>query len=95
MFEREAEDFGAIVVMLIGIGILIGALTYFPSPRVLICTDANGKVYSYSIDPYYEPALRQTLVFLVLGCLLSGFGFGVLTNTYAVYRLQKIHRSML
>jgi uncharacterized membrane protein len=89
--KEKLKIIGAIVVMLIGIGILIGALTYFPSPRVLICT-GNGKVYSYSIDPYYEPALRQTLVFLVLGCLLSGFGFGVLINTYAVYRLQKIDR---
>jgi hypothetical protein len=86
--KGELTIIGAIVVMLIGIGISIGALTYFPSPRVAICT-GNGKVYSYSIDPYYEPALRQMLGFLVFGCVLLGLSLGILANTYATRRSEK------
>lgn len=89
--RQKLTIIGAIVVMLIGIGILIGTLIYFPSPRIIILTMKKGSTtFRYDIDPNYGPALRQMLAFLVLGCLLSGFGLGMLTNIYAVRRSQKI-----
>lgn len=81
---------GAIVMMLTGIGILIGVLSYFPSPRIVVCTEKDsGKVFSYAIDPNYEPALRQMLGFLVFGCILLGLSLGILANTYAIRRSEK------
>jgi hypothetical protein len=84
MKEWQTNLIGAIVIIIIGIGLLFGA-TGINIPSAY----RTFLGIPYDVNPAYGFAFYEMLVLLMLGFLIMGMGLGILANTYPIYRLER------
>lgn len=84
MKEWQTHLIGAFVIVIIGLGFLLGALT--------IQIPSAYKTFlgiPYSVNPEFVFWFNWMIVGLMLGFLYIGMGLGLMANTYSIYRLEK------
>lgn len=84
MNEWKQHVIGAIVTIIVGVGLLLWANS--------IEIPASYKTFlgiPYGVNPEYFFVLDQLVTLLVLGLFLLGAGAGMLSNTYTIYKLEK------
>ncbi|MGD0978705.1 MAG: hypothetical protein ABR962_06135 [Candidatus Bathyarchaeia archaeon] len=74
----------AVVFLVIGLGLMIGALS-IPIPSVY----KTFLGIPYDFDPAFESSFREMLTLYVFGILFLGFSLGVLGTIGYVLRLEK------
>jgi hypothetical protein len=84
MKEWQTNLIGAIVIIIIGIGLILGATT--------ISIPSAYKTFlgiPYAVNPEFALAFYQMMVLFMMGFLIMGVGLGVIANTYSIYRLER------
>jgi len=84
MKEWQGNIIGAIVITIIGIGLILWANMIELPTRYRTFLGIP-----YAVNPEFVIVSYQVVTLLFFGVLLLGFGLGILANTYSIYRLEK------
>jgi hypothetical protein len=86
MKEWQTNLMGAFIIIMIGLGLLLGAMSiHIPSAYKTFL----GIPYAFNQE--FAFSFYEMIVLLSLGFLVIGMGLGILANTYPIYRLEKKH----
>lgn len=84
MKEWQTNLVGAFIIIIIGLGLLLGATS--------ISIPSAYKTFlgiPYAVNPEFAFSFYQMMVLLMSGFLTMGMGLGLMANTYSIYRLEK------
>jgi hypothetical protein len=84
MKEWQTNLVGAFIIIIIGIGLLLVAISiHIPSAYKTFLG------IPYDFNPEFAFSFYEMMIFFMMGFLIMGMGFGLMANTYPIYRLEK------